>query len=70
MTADTDRLQVERVLAGDAEAFEPIVRRWQGPLVNLAYRFCRDQGRAEEFAQEAFLKAYRSLSMWRHESTF
>ena len=70
MTADADRLQVERVLAGDTEAFEPIVRRWQGPLVNLAYRFCRDHGRAEEMAQEAFLKAYRSLSMWRRESMF
>jgi len=70
VTADADRLQVERVLAGDTEAFEPIVRRWQDPLVNLAYRFCRDHGRAEEMAQEAFLKVYRSLSMWRGESTF
>jgi len=70
VNADADRLQVKRVLAGDTEAFEPIVRRWQGPLVNLAYRFCRDPGRAEEMAQEAFLKAYRSLSSWRGESTF
>jgi len=70
VSADADRLQVERVLAGDAEAFEPIVRRWQGPLVNLAYRFCRDRGRAEEMAQEAFLKAYRSLKLWRHEAAF
>ena len=47
-----------------------IVHRWQGPLVNLAYRFCRDRGRAEEMAQEAFLRAYRGLGKWRKEAAF
>ena len=61
MSAD-DQAAVEKVLAGDASAFEDIVRRWQRPIVNLAYRFCRDRGRAEEMAQEAFLRAYRSLA--------
>lgn len=67
---DRDAADVRRVLAGDPRAFEPIVRRWQGPLVNLAYRFCRDRQRAEDMAQEAFLKAYRSLGSWRAESSF
>jgi RNA polymerase sigma-70 factor (ECF subfamily) len=58
------------VLAGDVAAFENIVRRWQGPLVNLAWRFCRDRARAEEMAQEAFLRAWRSLKTWREESAF
>lgn len=61
MSASDDQADVERVLAGDISAFEGIVRRWQGPLINLAYRFCRDRGRAEELAQEAFLRAYRAL---------
>jgi RNA polymerase sigma-70 factor, ECF subfamily len=65
-----DQADVERVQAGDSSAFEGIVRRWQGPLVNLAYRFCRDRGRAEEMAQEAFLRAYRSLGKWRKEAAF
>jgi len=38
--------------------------------VNLAYRFCRDRARAEEMAQEAFLRAYRGLSSWRQDSAF
>ena len=70
MNAGEDQAVVEKVLAGDTSAFEDLVRRWQGPLVNLAYRFCRDRGRAEEMAQEAFLRAYRSLDRWRRESTF
>jgi RNA polymerase sigma-70 factor, ECF subfamily len=70
VSAREDQADVEKVLAGDNAAFENIVRRWQSPLVNLAYRFCRDRGRAEELAQEAFLRAYRALNGWRKEAAF
>jgi RNA polymerase sigma-70 factor (ECF subfamily) len=46
------------------------VQRWQGPLINLAYRFCHDRGRAEEMAQDAFLRAYRALGQWRKDAVF
>jgi len=65
-----DQADVERVLAGETSAFEGLVRRWQSPLINLAYRFCRDRGRAEEMAQEAFLRAYRALDKWRRDAAF
>lgn len=67
---DADAADVSRVLAGDVHAFEGIVRRWQGPLVNMAWRYCRDRGRAEELAQEAFVRAWRGLATWRRESSF
>jgi RNA polymerase sigma-70 factor, ECF subfamily len=70
VSASDDQADVERVLAGDISAFAGIVQRWQGPLVNLAYRFCRDRGRAEEMAQEAFLRAYRALGQWRQDAVF
>jgi RNA polymerase sigma-70 factor, ECF subfamily len=70
VAADEDLADVERVLAGEIAAFESIVRRWQSPLVNLAWRFCRDRGRAEEMAQEAFLRAYRALGTWRRDAAF
>lgn len=70
VNAADDRADVEKVLAGDTAAFEGIVRRWQGPLINMAYRFCRDRSRAEEMAQEAFLRAYRKLSHWRCDAPF
>ncbi len=70
MSATEDLADVERVLAGETASFEGIVRRWQGPLVNMAYRFCNDRGRAEEMAQEAFLRAYRSLAGWRRDAAF
>lgn len=67
MSEELDAADVGRVLSGDVDAFEGIVRRWQGPLVTLAYRFCRDRDKAEEMAQTAFLKAFRRLSQWRGE---
>ncbi len=70
MDASDDRADVERVLAGDVSAFENIVRRWRGPLVSLAYRFCHDRARAEEMAQEAFLRAWRALGQWRRDAAF
>ncbi len=69
-SAEEDVADVERVLGGEVQAFEGIVRRWQGPLVNMAWRYCRDRGRAEEMAQEAFLRAWRGLAGWRRESSF
>jgi RNA polymerase sigma-70 factor (ECF subfamily) len=69
-SASDDQADVERVLAGNISAFEGIVRRWQRPLVNLAYRFCHDRGRSEDMAQEAFLRAYRGLAQWRKDAVF
>jgi RNA polymerase sigma-70 factor (ECF subfamily) len=69
-SADEDLAAVEQVVAGETRAFEGIVRRWQGPLINMAWRYCRDRGRAEEMAQEAFLRAWRGLAKWRREGSF
>jgi RNA polymerase sigma-70 factor (ECF subfamily) len=69
MSIAEDRADIEKVLLGDVSAFEEAVLRWQGPLINLAQRFCRDRGRAVEMAQKAFPRAYRSLKtsgrLWR-----
>ena len=69
-SAAEDQADVERVLAGNVAAFEGIVRRWQGPLINMAWRYCRDRSRAEEMAQEAFIRAWRGLANWRREGSF
>jgi RNA polymerase sigma-70 factor (ECF subfamily) len=70
VTADDDDSDVSLVIAGDLSAFERIVGRWRGPLINLAYRFCRDQSRAEDLAQEAFIRAFGGLSRWHRRSKF
>ena len=61
---------IDRVLNGDTQAFAVIVERWQGPLINMAWRYCRDRSRAEELAQEALIRIWRGLRTWRRESSF
>jgi RNA polymerase sigma-70 factor (ECF subfamily) len=68
--ADQDAEAVARVLAGDVNAFEDIVRRWQRRLVNLAWRFSRDRAAAEDMAQEAFITAYKALPTFEGRSAF
>jgi RNA polymerase sigma-70 factor, ECF subfamily len=71
MTADDeDAADARRVIAGDLAAFAGIVQRWQGRLITLAWRFCNDRTMAEDMAQEAFVKAFRSLHTFRGESAF
>ena len=36
----------------------------------MAWRYCRDRGRAEEMAQDAFIRAWRGLAQWRREGSF
>jgi RNA polymerase sigma-70 factor (ECF subfamily) len=58
---ETEQELITMVLSGRTEAFEPLVSPYRGPLLALAYRLTRDREDAREVAQEAFLKAFRSL---------
>ena len=65
-----DRL-VARAAAGDRAAFTALVQAHQGYLRKLLGRVCRgDQGRADDLAQEAFVRAWRALPKFRGESRF
>jgi RNA polymerase sigma-70 factor (ECF subfamily) len=67
---DRDIATIHRVLAGDVNAFEEIVLRWQTPIINMAWRYTRDRSLAEELAQEAFIRAWRALPQFRCDSSF
>lgn len=55
---------VRRARQGSSEAWEDLVRLHQEPLFRLAYLLLGDAGEAEDVAQEAFLRAYRSLERY------
>lgn len=56
-------------LAGrDPRAFGEIVRRHQAFVYGAALRVVRDPIRAEDIAQEAFLRAFRAIDQFRGES--
>jgi RNA polymerase sigma-70 factor, ECF subfamily len=67
---EADQALVERVQAGDKQAFGLLVAKYQRKLLRLISRLVRDQAEAEDVAQEAFIKAYRALPNFRGESAF
>lgn len=68
--ADRDKADAALAAAGDTDAFERLVVRWQGRLLGLAWRFCRDRAMAEDMTQEAFVRAYRALPRFRSDAAF
>jgi RNA polymerase sigma-70 factor (ECF subfamily) len=56
--------------AGDVSAFEQLVRRHAAMAIGAAFRITRDQGRAEDAAQEAFWKAFKALRAYREQQSF
>lgn len=57
----SDAELVESALAGEAQAFEQIVRRYQRLVFNIVYHYLGGRNEVEDLAQEIFLKVYRSL---------
>jgi RNA polymerase sigma-70 factor (ECF subfamily) len=70
MAEDTDQRLVDRVLAGDKNAFNMLVLRYQHRVAALVGRFVHDAQEAEDVCQEAFIKAYRALPLFRGDSAF
>ncbi len=70
MKNDTDQQLVDRVMAGDKAAFNFLVLRYQHKVAALISRFIKDSHEVEDVTQEAFLKAYRALKLFRGESAF
>ncbi len=55
---------------GDMSAFELLVRRYQDALVNYINFTINDYHRAEDLAQETFLRVFKSASRYKPKSTF
>ncbi len=58
------------VLAGQKEAFEPLVLPYRQSLLSLAYRMTGNWEDAKEVSQEALLRAYRSLRRYDMSRSF
>ena len=65
-----DTYYIEQVLEGKINAFSYLVDRHKDKAYNLAFRICGNREEAEEIAQDAFIKAYRSLRNFRNKSSF
>ena len=70
MTEVSEKKIIEKVLGGDANAFEELVLKYEKTVYNLALRMVGDRDDASDMTQETFIKAYGSLSSFRGDSKF
>jgi RNA polymerase sigma-70 factor, ECF subfamily len=61
---------IASILAGDAQLFHELIRPYERRVYAMALSFLRNEADAEDVAQEAFLKAFRSLASFRGDAKF
>ncbi len=67
---ECDQLLVARIQAGERDAFDLLVAKYQRRLMRLVSRLVHDPAEAEDVVQETFIKAYRALHHFRGDSAF
>lgn len=70
MEYKSDIFYIEQVLEGNINAFSHLVDMYKDRAFNLALKISGNREEAEEIAQDAFLKAYKSLGKFRRHSSF
>ena len=68
MEAVNERELVERCRSGDERAFQDLVDRYKDLVFALIARTVHDRSRAEDLAQEVFLRIHRGLPYFRGEA--
>jgi RNA polymerase sigma-70 factor (ECF subfamily) len=66
----SDEALIARAKAGEFEAFEELVGRYQDKVYRLAYRFVRNETEAKEIVQDTLLSVWRKLDGFKGDSQF
>ncbi len=67
---DTDQLNLKRAARGDERAFEELIRPYTDVTYRLCLRMMGNEQDAADMAQEALVRAWRSLSTYKGQSRF
>jgi len=67
---DDDAALVSSSQEGDLEAFEQLVARHQKRMLNVAYRLTNDYDEACEVVQDAFVSAFKNITVFRGDAKF
>ncbi|HVU37260.1 MAG TPA: sigma-70 family RNA polymerase sigma factor [Opitutales bacterium] len=68
--AEVDLALVRRVQAGDVKAFDQLITKYRERLYAIVYNLTSNREDASDLAQEAFIKAFRSIHNFKGESSF
>ena len=66
----SDEDVMERCAQGSEAGFRTLVQRYRSRIMNLVCRFINDRDRAEEIAQEVFLRVFRNRERYRKSGKF
>jgi RNA polymerase sigma-70 factor, ECF subfamily len=67
---DEDRQTIAEVLAGDYDAFERLVEKYEGRIYRHLRKIVKDNQQAQDLLQETFLNAYKGLKGFSGSSSF
>ena len=67
--AEDSRL-IAAAIGGNQTAYRALMKKYHDPICNLLYRMIREKDEVEDLAQEAFIKAFQSLSSFNEEFAF
>jgi RNA polymerase sigma-70 factor (ECF subfamily) len=70
ITNCTDEILIAKFQAEDLAAFDEIVHRYQGQLINFVGRLVGDRITAEDIVQETFLRVYRNKHRYKEIARF
>jgi RNA polymerase sigma-70 factor (ECF subfamily) len=65
-----DLFYIQRVKAGDSQAFSGIVTAYQKIVFTIVVKIVGNREDAEDITQEVFIKVFKSLSQFKEESEF
>jgi RNA polymerase sigma-70 factor (ECF subfamily) len=59
-----------RAINGDQEAYSKLLRKYKGAIYSMIYKMVRNKQDTEDLVQEAFIKAFSSLTSFNDEYAF
>lgn len=66
----TDQELIIKYLAGDIQAFNTIVHRWETPIFNFVLQMCGDYETSKDISQKVFIRVYKNLKTLKEHKKF
>jgi RNA polymerase sigma-70 factor (ECF subfamily) len=70
LSKEEERRLITRSQRGDLDAFDALVRAYERPVYNLAYRMTGNYDDANDVAAEAFVRVFNAIGRFRGDSAF
>ncbi|NAS29804.1 sigma-70 family RNA polymerase sigma factor [Flavobacteriaceae bacterium R38] len=70
MTKEPDHYYINKTLNGDTNAFSYLVKKYENMVFTIALKMMHSREEAEDVAQEAFIKSFKSLKKFKGDAKF